>query len=186
MSTNRDSAELTYNWTVADGQLSCPDCPNPQLMITNSGTANLVLVDSNGCELHLRQQIFVDRSQVVYLPNVFSPGQLDGFNDRFTLYSDADVVRQINYLRIFDRWGGLVWARETAFPPNDESLGWDGTLKGQAASPALYVLVAEVRKQPSLGAKLIELLKYFGSSAAGGLIGEGAVRLALQFLGIPS
>ncbi len=65
-------------------------------------------------------------------------------------------------------------------------------LKAEGRDPAKIdqeianVLVAEVRKQPSLGAKLIELLKYFGSSAAGGLIGEGAVRLALQFLGIPS
>jgi gliding motility-associated-like protein len=74
----------------------------------------------------------------LYLGNVFSPND-DGFND-FFYPQDAGDVASIQYFRIFDRWGGLVFeARD--FLPNEPRRGWDGRVGGQPAGSGVYVWV---------------------------------------------
>ncbi|QLH30838.1 MAG: gliding motility-associated C-terminal domain-containing protein [Candidatus Parvibacillus calidus] len=63
-------------------------------------------------------------------------------NDRFTGYGNF-VVRTIDYLRIFNRWGALVWEGRN-IPANDEKYGWDGTFKGREVNPDVYVYIAKV------------------------------------------
>jgi gliding motility-associated-like protein len=73
----------------------------------------------------------------VYIPNVFSPNG-DGFNDGFTLYTDADV-KEISLMEVYTRWGDLVFRREH-FDPNDPNLGWDGKFDGKEdLNPGVYV-----------------------------------------------
>jgi gliding motility-associated-like protein len=73
-----------------------------------------------------------------YMPNVFTP-DFDGINDYFFV-QDAGDIREVQYLRIFDRWGALVFERRD-FLPNDVLLGWDGTFRGKKANPGVYVWV---------------------------------------------
>ncbi len=77
----------------------------------------------------------------MFIPNAFSP-DADGINDYFTIYGGASA-RNIRILRIFDRWGELLF--ETAdIPPNSEPLGWDGKFKGDELPSAVYTYYAEV------------------------------------------
>ena len=46
-------------------------------------------------------------------------------------------------LKIFNRWGGLVFENAN-FQPNDPSLGWDGFFKGEPAQVGVYAYFAEV------------------------------------------
>jgi hypothetical protein len=46
-------------------------------------------------------------------------------------------------LQIFSRWGELVFQKEN-FPPNDESLGWDGFFKGKKMNSNVFVVVVSV------------------------------------------
>jgi hypothetical protein len=86
--------------------------------------------------------ISVSKERYVYVPNVFAPAsQADG-NEVFTVFGGEDVER-VDWLRVFDRWGQLVFQQE-AFAPNDTSVGWDGNVKGEAAAPAVFVWQAEV------------------------------------------
>ena len=57
-------------------------------------------------------------------------------NDVFTIYA-GDGVKQINVLRIFDRWGELVYEGYN-FPPNDPLFGWDGIFRGEPMNPAVF------------------------------------------------
>jgi gliding motility-associated-like protein len=41
-------------------------------------------------------------------------------------------------LKVFDRWGELV------FSSNDPKIGWDGTYKGKAADPGVFVYYLKV------------------------------------------
>ncbi len=59
-----------------------------------------------------------------YLPNAFSPND-DGVNDTFRAYPAAGVDFQAFELKVFDRWGALL------FESDDAEHGWDGTHKGQ-------------------------------------------------------
>jgi hypothetical protein len=49
----------------------------------------------------------------------------------------------VKYLRIFNRWGQLVFERENV-KANDPSGGWDGRIKGILADPDVYVFTAEM------------------------------------------
>jgi gliding motility-associated-like protein len=99
----------------------------------------LVVRSSNGCILRDNLTVLVEKRLRIFAPNVFSPNG-DNQNDYFQLYY-AQEVERINYLRIFNRWGELVFEVEN--PSNDETSGWDGSHKGQPAPVGVYVFVAE-------------------------------------------
>ena len=64
------------------------------------------------------------------IPNAFSPNG-DGKNDVFRIIHNNTV--QLNYFRIFNRYGEMV------FSTTDISKGWDGTYKGQMPLNGAYV-----------------------------------------------
>jgi len=53
------------------------------------------------------------------------------------------VIDKILELRVFDRWGTLVF-EGLNFDPNVPALGWDGTYHGQKMNPATFVYYAKV------------------------------------------
>ena len=77
----------------------------------------------------------------VFFPNAFSPND-DGMNDFFLPFDGGDV-ELVTYCRVFDRWGGNVYEFYN-FQPNDFSVAWDGTTKGQPANQGVYAWMAEV------------------------------------------
>jgi gliding motility-associated-like protein len=77
----------------------------------------------------------------IYSPNAFSPNG-DGFNDEFTLFA-KDGTAIIRHLRIFSRWGELLF-EGTDLAPGDLAGGWDGTFRGKAMDPGVYIYFAEV------------------------------------------
>lgn len=109
---------------------------------TESLTYTLTTIDSTGCPAVAELNVFVDRTRRIFIPNAFSPDG-SGLNDGFTIYSDFTVV-EIASLKIFDRWGNLVFDR-AGFPSNDESLGWDGTFKGEPMNTGVFVYLAEIQ-----------------------------------------
>lgn len=76
----------------------------------------------------------------VYAPNAIRPGSVE--NGAFRLYAGPGIER-IKLLRVFDRWGSLVFEKR-GFAPNDPSAGWDGSLGGQPFSPGVFVWYAEL------------------------------------------
>jgi gliding motility-associated-like protein len=139
-STNIPAQQVaTWGWSPAEG-LSCDDCAQPWATPLFSQYYTVTVEDLNGCKAVERVLVQVSRRRHIYPPTVFSPNG-DGENDRFTLY--AKGVREIRSLAIFDRWGEEVFVRRN-FPPNDESLGWDGSFRGSPLNPGVFVWAAEV------------------------------------------
>lgn len=77
----------------------------------------------------------------IFVPNIFTPNG-DGVNDLVTVFTD-DNIKIIDNLKIFSRWGELVFERSN-FIPNIESEGWDGIFKNQEMNPAVFAWVVEV------------------------------------------
>ena len=75
----------------------------------------------------------------VYAPNVFSPNS-DGINDYFNLFGGEDLL-QINSLKIFDRWGSLVYEGHD-LPNNSQAEGWDGRFNGKIVPNGIYTFMA--------------------------------------------
>jgi gliding motility-associated-like protein len=83
----------------------------------------------------------VEKQRNVYIPNAFSPND-DGRNDFFGINTGVGVSR-IQSLRIFSRTGNLVY-EATDFMPNDRSVEWDGSFRGEELDPGVFVYVAEI------------------------------------------
>ncbi len=120
----------------------------------NSGTAltefpaqgsvdvRIIVEDDRGCKASDGMRLEVVLGDT-YAPTAFSPNG-DSINDRFTLYSDNGSGEMIASMRIFNRWGGLVFeGKEMAL--NAEAQGWDGTVKGKTANPDVFTYFAIVR-----------------------------------------
>ena len=72
----------------------------------------------------------------IYIPNVFSPTG-DGVNDFFIAYGNVAAVR-IKTMKVFDRWGGLVFSGEN-LPLGGDRVGWDGRVNNKALDAGVYV-----------------------------------------------
>ena len=76
----------------------------------------------------------------VRIADAFTPNN-DGRNDVF--YIRGSGVKIIHYLRIYDRWGEIVFERNT-FGIDDISSGWDGRRNGQPLPTGTYVYLSEM------------------------------------------
>lgn len=75
----------------------------------------------------------------VYVPNVFSPdGEGDPDNETFRPFLPSDCTFTDYNLRIFDRWGKLVY--ESSNPEE----AWDGAFNGRPLTANVYVYVIRI------------------------------------------
>ena len=94
-----------------------------------------------GCKTKDHVTIFVVCNGAnVFIPNTFSPNG-DGANDIF--YPRGTGLFRIKTMRIFNRWGEVVYEKN-GFMPNDASSGWNGTHQGQKLTPDVYVYTIEI------------------------------------------
>ena len=135
-------APFIYVWQPADSTLSCGDCLNPIVSgITFDKRFDFVVTDANGCTGEDFIMIRTRKVKEIFVANAFTPNN-DGNND--VLYVQGNpYVAKVKIFRIFDRWGELIYER-TDVNPNDETVGWDGTYKGQAMNSNSFVWFAEI------------------------------------------
>lgn len=77
----------------------------------------------------------------LFIPNVFNPSST-GSNALFTVFGGSEL-ENINRLRVWDRWGTLVY--DGFDLPPDQISGWDGRHEGKLMNPGVFVYEAEVR-----------------------------------------
>lgn len=126
-------------WIPA-ASLNCDSC----LLVTAFPQVNTNYIfsarDANGCVFEKTYRVFLQSGGSIALPNVFSPNG-DGINDFFELNA-SDPIQQVEYCRIFDRWGKLLFElREgsgTIIPL------WDGRVRGEEVNPGVYVYSLQV------------------------------------------
>ncbi len=140
-SFTNSSDSLIYQWSPLDS-LVCADCPRTIARPYFTTNYELLIIDESGCEAKDDILISIEKPRNVYIPNVFSPN-LDGINDEFLIYSDKEVATIVT-LKIFDRWGELVFQNDD-FPPNDASEGWKGDFKEEQMGNGVFVYVAVIR-----------------------------------------
>jgi len=132
--------DIFYIWQPAN-IVKCQGCPETNIKTYKDQLVVVRAIDEFNCEAIDSITIRVDKQRPVFFPNAFSPN-FDGINDGFTGYGTY-VIKQIDYLRVYNRWGACVFEKK-GFDPNDEILGWDGTFKGKELSPDVFVYLAKV------------------------------------------
>ena len=131
-----------------DSTLSCRSCPNP--IATPGQTTTYmatVFYTKNGISCSNSAQVTIDvlnscENGIIYVPNTFTPNG-DGLNDVFMIRGMA--ATKINYFRVWDRWGRLVFEAAGGVP-NDPQFGWDGNdRQGRKLNPDVYVYTYEIQ-----------------------------------------
>ena len=124
----------TYMYEWSDGSSDEEITVSPEETTTYSVT----ITDEMGCtstdEITIVVRLPECDDSDVFLPTAFSPNG-DGVNDVLFLRSNFIDAME---LTIFNRWG------EEVFVSKDQSLGWDGTYKGEMLAPDVYAYTLRV------------------------------------------
>ncbi len=130
-----------WNWT--SGIKTFPDytttlIDTPQF----SGKYRIRVIDINGCLDDDVVNVIVKKNVKLYIPNIFSPNK-DGINDLFKIYSEDQKISKVSYLRVFDRWGNMMY-EDKNFTINGSQKGWDGIFQAKLMNPAVFVYDIQV------------------------------------------
>lgn len=141
---------VAYSWT-STGDLNCTSCRELRIRPDTSTLYTLFVTDENGCTVSDQIYVEVARLPSLYIPNVFSPN-LDGHNDFFQAAGPAMAVESIVEMKIFSRWGDLIFQQKKA--ADQSPLAWDGMFRGREAERGVYLYMIS----RSIGANQIEIL----------------------------
>jgi gliding motility-associated-like protein len=130
-----------WKWDFGDGKTVFPLTKDPvhqyQVGISGTYTVKLFVINTNGCADSIEHSVKVEPEFSFFIPNAFTPGEKDGDNDTFF----AKGVGIVHYhMRIFDRWGNLI------FDTTEIGTGWDGHIRntGDIAIGDVYVWKVEL------------------------------------------
>lgn len=136
--TVSDPLANQYNWTPATG-LNDTNVADPVASLSGMGGSTITYIvkatTAEGCfgQDTIKVMVFTTAPDI-FVPSAFTPNG-DRLND--VLRAIGVGISRINYFRIYNRWGQLV------FSSNDQEKGWDGTINGRVQSTATFVYVAE-------------------------------------------
>lgn len=105
------------------------------------GNYTVTVRDTQNCTITI-PNILLSQSCFVFIPNAFTPNQ-DGNNDFFTVFGSNEYVKSVKLLRVFNRWGDLVFEGQN-FPCNEPTRGWNGTMNEQTLNPDVFIYHAKV------------------------------------------
>ncbi|MET0462086.1 MAG: PKD domain-containing protein [Chitinophagaceae bacterium] len=128
---------VNYIWTPATG-LSNANIKNPIGLYgaeIDSVRYTVEVFNEAGCSDTASMKVTVFKTNpYVFVPSAFTPNG-DGKND--LLIPVAVGVRKINYFRIYNRWGNLLFSTTT------NGQGWDGNLSGTPQTSNVFVWMVE-------------------------------------------
>ncbi|MCW3074124.1 MAG: type sorting protein [Flaviaesturariibacter sp.] len=128
-----NSGATSFVWQPVRG-LSNPAIADPVAVLDRDITYQFILTTPEGCEGRDEVMVKVYKQADIYVPTAFTPNA-DGRND--ILRPLPIGMKKLNYFRLYNRWGNLVFSTLT------ENRGWDGKINGKPAPVESFVWIAE-------------------------------------------
>lgn len=116
------------------------DCLEVALVPKVSSTLCAMVIDNNDCEAQDCRNIALLKARNIVFSNVITEG---GSQDNPTFYVESSSVAWVNKMRIYDRWGNLMFERVNV-PANQPEYGWNGKFNGKNVTPGVYTWLAEI------------------------------------------
>ncbi len=125
-----------YNWQPAT-YLNNPNIHNPVGYYPDTTRLDYIvhIATESGCEGDDTLNVWVVGQSAIYVPSAFSPNG-DGRND--FLRPIGIGYRNINFFRVFNRWGQQV------FYGTHFNEGWDGSYQGATSDVGVYYWVLSI------------------------------------------
>ncbi len=142
-------AYLPIDTTICDGTKFTVEIPIPGQHLWNTGSnSNTIQISEEGLYsvqienqcgtfTHFFDVMTQECDCQVHTPNIFSPNN-DAINDEMIFYLDCQFPYEIQSLKIYDRWGSLVFVQKNGI---DNKIMWNGKLNGNTLSTGLYCWV---------------------------------------------
>lgn len=136
LNASSNNTTTVFVWTPVLG-LNDPNIPDPVAILgygTDSVRYFVKAITSTGCfgEANILVKVFKTLPDI-FLPNAFTPGKATN-----NLFRPIAVgISSLQYFRVFNRWGQLVFSTSAIGP------GWDGYVNGHLQAPGTYVWMAE-------------------------------------------
>jgi gliding motility-associated-like protein len=127
-------ATASYTWSPVTG-LDDPFIASPVTVLKKDIKYFVTVIDENGCTATDDINIKVFGNPEVYVPNAFTPNG-DSKND--ILKPLGFGIRSVEYFRIYNRFGQLV------FHTNTLGVGWDGNFGGKPQPADTYTYMVKV------------------------------------------
>jgi gliding motility-associated-like protein len=140
---NLSTGAVSYFWTFGDGGSSNAFEPTHTYTDTGTYTVMLVVVNVYGCIDTVYKLVHIKPVFHMFIPNAFTPNQ-DGVNDHFYVVGEGIIATNIC---IFNRWG------ERIYQTNNNTKGWDGTIKDGARDAQQDVYVYDILVTDVFGKK---------------------------------
>ncbi|WP_131538490.1 PKD domain-containing protein [Pedobacter nototheniae] len=142
-STKTDADIVTYKWEFGDGKTS--DKASVEHTYADVGTYNIKLTITNkaGCS-----NVFTDQVDIIgvpgylYLPNAFEPANAKPDLKVFKITASGISTYT---LKIFNKWGQLIWETDKVDADGVPIEFWDGTMNGQPAPQGAYYWSADAK-----------------------------------------
>ena len=132
------------SWSPANGIGATSDPLIWTVSVSSSTSYQVIVKTFDGCTATATIQVdLVTDPPVLFIPNAFSPKDINGINDVFFPLSRPGTITTIKNMAIYDRWGNNLFLRED-FPPDDSTYGWDGSYRSKSLDPGVYIWVIEV------------------------------------------
>ncbi|HLO56511.1 MAG TPA: gliding motility-associated C-terminal domain-containing protein, partial [Saprospiraceae bacterium] len=136
----------TIIWTPANALIfadtSIYSLLHPTFLDAPEGSYTITIYTHDGCSADATVNVRNVKDLDIYVPNIIH-SESSSINNSFYLVSKPGSVKIINKLSIYDRWGNLVFLAKN-IQPDDPTVGWSGTFRGQAVNPAVFVWVADI------------------------------------------
>jgi gliding motility-associated-like protein len=129
---NAGSGYMGYLWNTG--------ATNEYILIDSIGEYFVRVTSHEGCTQSDTVQIRWGNG-AFFLPNAFTPNG-DGLNDDFGPITVFEKIKDF-HMAIYSRWGELV------FETNNETLGWNGRLKGKTCQAGVYIYQISFLEQGS-------------------------------------
>ena len=131
-----DPDVIYFNWSPSLG-LDNPAIANPTVTAGQIGEDIMYQVIGStvaGCKGEAYVRVRVYKGPDIYVPTGFTPNG-DGLNDKLIPFPVG--IKQLNYFRVFNRWGQQIFSTSKLHD------GWDGTINGTRQASGTYVWMAE-------------------------------------------
>ena len=136
--TSSDPAANVFDWTPSTGlNFTTIHDPVANLAAQAGNTINYIVTATNphGCYgVDTVKVIVFNTGPDIFVPSAFSPNG-DGRND--IIKPICVGITQLNYFRVYNRWGQLV------FNTSQIGKGWDGTISGTPQPTSNFVYIAQ-------------------------------------------
>jgi gliding motility-associated-like protein len=131
------SALYLWRWQ----NVSCITCRNPSILPLTTPIYYVTITDkTTQCSAKDSVNVQIEGSFTERIPNAFSPNG-DGVNDVFNVIPD-NCIKIVKRLRIYNRWGNLVFDKTNLSPQKNE--GWQGLQSAKPMASDVYVFIIEI------------------------------------------